>query len=72
MLPPDVAEAYRGRRVLVTGGLGFIGSTLAHRLVELGAEVVLVDSLIAEYGGNRANIAGIEDAVRVKIGRAHV
>jgi UDP-glucose 4-epimerase len=67
MLPPDVAEAYRGRRVLVTGGLGFIGSTLAHRLVELGAEVVLVDSLIAEYGGNRANIAGIEDAVRVNV-----
>jgi UDP-glucose 4-epimerase len=67
MIPGDVAEAYRGRRVLVTGGLGFIGSNLARRLVELGADVVLVDSLIAEYGGNLANIAGIEDAVRVNI-----
>ena len=67
MLPGDVAEAYRGRRVLVTGGLGFIGSNLARRLVELGAEVVLLDSLIPEYGGNRANIAGIEDAVRVDV-----
>ena len=67
MLPGDVAEAYRGRRVLITGGLGFIGSNLAHALVELGAEVVLVDSLIPEYGGNRANIAGIEDAVRVNV-----
>jgi UDP-glucose 4-epimerase len=67
MLPGAVAEAYRGRRVLVTGGLGFIGSNLARRLVELGAEVVLVDSLIAEYGGNLANIAGIEDAVRVNV-----
>jgi UDP-glucose 4-epimerase len=67
MLPADVAEAYRGRRVLVTGGLGFIGSNLARRLVELGADVVIVDSLIAEYGGNLANIAGIEDTVRVNI-----
>ena len=67
MLPGDVADAYRGRRVLVTGGLGFIGSNLARRLVELGAEVVLLDSLIPEYGGNRANIAGIEEAVRVDV-----
>jgi UDP-glucose 4-epimerase len=67
MLPADVAEAYRGRRVLVTGGLGFIGSNLARRLVELGADVVIVDSLIAEYGGNLANIAGIEDTVRVNV-----
>ena len=58
---------YAGRRVLVTGGLGFIGSNLARRLVELGAEVLLVDSLIPEYGGNRANIAGIEDAVTVNV-----
>jgi len=67
MLPGDVAEAYRGRRVLVTGGLGFIGSNLARRLVELDADVTLVDALIPEHGGNRANIAGIEDAVRVEV-----
>jgi UDP-glucose 4-epimerase len=53
--------------VLVTGGLGFIGSSLAHRLVELGAEVMLVDSLVPEYGGNLANIAGIEGSVRVNV-----
>jgi UDP-glucose 4-epimerase len=67
MVPGDVLDFYRGRRVLVTGGLGFIGSTLARRLVELGGVVVLVDSLIPEYGGNRANIAGIEEAVRVNV-----
>lgn len=55
------------RRVLVTGGLGFIGSNLARRLVEEGAEVTLVDSLIPEYGGNLFNIAGIESHVRVNI-----
>jgi UDP-glucose 4-epimerase len=52
---------------LITGGLGFIGSNLARRLVELGARVTLVDSLIPEYGGNQFNIAGIEDKVRVNI-----
>ncbi len=52
---------------LITGGLGFIGSNLARRLVELGARVTLVDSLIPEYGGNLFNIAGIEDKVRVNI-----
>lgn len=52
---------------LITGGLGFIGSNLARRLVELGARVTLVDSLIPEFGGNQFNIAGIEDKVRVNI-----
>ncbi len=56
-----------GRKVLVTGGIGFIGSTLAHRLVGAGAVVTLVDSLIPEYGGNPFNIAGIEDRVRVNV-----
>jgi UDP-glucose 4-epimerase len=58
--------AWRGRRVLVTGGLGFIGSNLAHRLVALGATVRLVDSLLPNYGGNVFNIAGIEDRVQVE------
>jgi UDP-glucose 4-epimerase len=60
-------DEYRGKRVLITGGLGFIGSNLARRLVEFGAKVVIVDSLIPEYGGNRTNIAGIEDAVTVNV-----
>ena len=58
------AEFYRGRRVMITGGLGFIGSNLAHRLAALGADVLLVDSLIPDYGGNLFNIAGIEDTRR--------
>ncbi len=53
--------------MLITGGMGFIGSTLAHRLVELEAQVTLVDSLIPIYGGNQRNIAGIEHRVRVNI-----
>ncbi len=61
----DHLAFYRGRPVLVTGGLGFIGSNLAHHLVALGADVLLVDSLIPDYGGNRFNIAGIEDRVRL-------
>jgi UDP-glucose 4-epimerase len=54
-------------RVLITGGLGFIGSNLARRLVEAGAKVTLVDSLIPQYGGNAFNIEGIRDRVDVNI-----
>ncbi|HWP44276.1 MAG TPA: NAD-dependent epimerase/dehydratase family protein [Blastocatellia bacterium] len=60
-------EELAGRDVLVTGGLGFIGSNLAHRLVGIGAKVTLVDSLVPAYGGNPFNIKGIEDRVRVNI-----
>jgi UDP-glucose 4-epimerase len=60
-------EFYRGRRVMVTGGLGFIGSNLARQLVDLGADVLLVDSLIPDYGGNLFNIDGIQDRVRVNV-----
>jgi UDP-glucose 4-epimerase len=60
-------EAFKGKKVLVTGGLGFIGSNLSIRLVELGAEVLLVDSLIPEYGGNLFNISGIKNKVRINI-----
>ena len=63
----DYKQFYRHRRVLITGGLGFIGSNLAHQLVGLDARVLLVDSLIPDYGGNLFNIAGIEDRVRVNV-----
>jgi len=61
------SETFSKRHVLVTGGLGFIGSNLARKLVDFGAEALLVDSLIPEYGGNLFNIVGIEDRVRVNI-----
>lgn len=63
----SVAGIYSGKRVLITGGLGFIGSNLARQLVALGARVTIVDSLIPEYGGNRRNIAGLEQQLTVNI-----
>ena len=58
---------FRGARVLITGGLGFIGSNLARRLVALGAEITLVDSLIPLYGGHFQNVADIRSAVAVNV-----
>jgi UDP-glucose 4-epimerase len=63
----DHREFYRGRRVMITGGLGFIGSNLARQLVPLGADILLVDSLIPDYGGNLFNIDGIAGRVRVNV-----
>jgi len=63
----DYRDYYRGRAVMVTGGLGFIGSNLARRLVELGADVLLVDSFLPDAGGNPFNIDGLADRVRVNI-----
>ncbi|MGE0800870.1 MAG: NAD-dependent epimerase/dehydratase family protein [Lautropia sp.] len=63
----DAPPAWADRRVLITGGLGFIGSNLARRLVDLGAEVLIVDSLIPQYGGNWFNLDGIADRVRVNL-----
>lgn len=62
-----LAQSYAGKRVLITGGLGFIGSNLARELVRMRAKVTLVDSLIPEYGGNLRNLAGIEHKVAVNI-----
>ena len=63
--PLSLRRTFSGKRVLITGGLGFIGSNLARALVGLGARVTIVDSLIPEYGGNLRNLAGIAGRVRV-------
>ncbi|MFL7839942.1 MAG: NAD-dependent epimerase/dehydratase family protein [Candidatus Promineifilaceae bacterium] len=66
-IPPPVSEFFRDKQVLITGGVGFIGSNLAQYLVTLGADVLLVDSLIPKYGGNLYNIAPFRDQVRLNI-----
>ena len=61
------SNVFNGKPVLITGGLGFIGSHLARRLVSQGARVTLVDSLIPQYGGNLFNIQDIRDRLTVNI-----
>ena len=60
-------QEFKGKQVLITGGVGFIGSNLARRLVSLGARVTLVDSLIPLYGGNLFNIEDIREQVTLNI-----
>lgn len=62
----DTLEAaLKNKKVLITGGLGFIGSNLARRLVELGADITVVDAMLPGYGGNLFNIEGIADRIRI-------
>lgn len=56
---------YRGKKVLITGGLGFIGSNLAHELVKLGSDVTIIDALYPKGGGNLFNIKGVEDKIKL-------
>ncbi|MFQ6103268.1 MAG: NAD-dependent epimerase/dehydratase family protein [Candidatus Glassbacteria bacterium] len=63
----DFESAFSDKDVMITGGLGFIGSNLGRHLLEYGARIILVDSLIPDYGGNPFNIKGIEDKVKVNI-----
>jgi UDP-glucose 4-epimerase len=58
-------DVFRNKEVLITGGLGFIGSNLAARLVGLGARVTLLDSMLEDHGGNLFNIEPIKDQVDV-------
>lgn len=60
-------KTYSGKQILITGGLGFIGSNLARSLVSQGANVTLVDSLIPQYGGNTFNIDDIQNKVVVNV-----
>jgi UDP-glucose 4-epimerase len=59
---------FHGANVLITGGLGFIGSNLAIRLVEQGARVTLADAMIPEYGGNLFNVEPVRDRVTINFG----
>lgn len=63
----DLRASFAGSRVLITGGAGFIGANLAHRLAELDAEITVVDSLIPEYGGNLRNLDGLEGRIRFNV-----
>ncbi len=68
--PRDAASYerfYTGKRVMITGGLGFIGSNLARRLVAVNARVILVDSLIPDCGGNLFNVEGLQEQLTINI-----
>ena len=58
-------EAFEGKKVLVTGGLGFIGSNLAAQLVRPGAEVTIVDNMMPRLGGNLFNVKEIADHIHI-------
>jgi UDP-glucose 4-epimerase len=63
----NYVDSYAGKRTLVTGGLGFIGSNLAIRLLDVGAHVLIVDSMIPETGANAFNIEPIKDHPRLSV-----
>ncbi len=58
-------DCFRGRQVLITGGLGFLGSNLAIRLVELGARVTVLDAMLDDHGGNLFNVEPVRDRVLI-------
>ena len=60
-------QEFHGKRVLITGGLGMIGSSVAHKLVECNADVTIADACIKPYGANLFNLEGIKDKVNVSI-----
>lgn len=59
------AQAWCGKQVLISGGAGFIGSTLASRLSQYGCHITVIDSLVPEFGGNLFNLEGCADKVRI-------
>jgi len=63
----DFENSFSGKQVMITGGLGMIGSTLANRLVEYGARVTIVDSCMEQYGANFNNVDAIKDLIHVNI-----
>jgi nucleoside-diphosphate-sugar epimerase len=61
----NLNKAYCGKNVMITGGMGQMGSTVAKLLVELGANVKIIDAMLPMYGGNEFNIHGLEDKIEV-------
>ncbi|MBE2217695.1 MAG: GDP-mannose 4,6-dehydratase [Ignavibacteria bacterium] len=57
----------KNKKVLITGGLGFVGSNLAIKLVELGADVLIIDNMLPRQGGNMFNIEPVKDKVKINI-----
>lgn len=66
-MPELTRYSFQNKKILIAGGLGFIGSNLARKLVNLGAKVHIIDALIPESGGNLFNIEGIEDQIEIHI-----
>ena len=63
----SLQESFIKKNIIISGGLGFIGSNLAIKLVDLGANVTVIDSLIPEYGGNLWNIESVKNKIKVQI-----
>ena len=62
-----MASKFRNKKILITGGLGFIGSNLAIKLVQLDAQVTILDALVPQFGGNLFNIKPIKNKIKVII-----
>ena len=60
-------ENYKNKNILITGGLGMIGSTIAKKLVRLGANITILDSLIEPFGSNFFNVQDIEESITINI-----
>lgn len=56
---------FAGKRVLVTGGAGLIGSSIVKRLIEMNADVTVIDAMLPQYGGNRRNLLEVADRIRM-------
>lgn len=61
----ELNNSYSGKKVLITGGGGFIGSNLAIRLIELGAEISIMDARLKPYGYNPFNLSSIKDKIKI-------
>ena len=63
----DLAAAFTGKTALVTGGMGFIGSQVARRLLRLGARVRVIDALLPDCGGNPFNLEDVREQVELRV-----